>query len=157
MFESLFRFLFKYPPLFFEQGDFVFGVSRPMMVAIAVAGLVGGLRTAQLSQRREEPRPRPRRSSSRSAGGPRGDLVFCLLRPALILKAAVPQQNFLGVLVDDSRSMQIADSRRPAAQRVRRRQARGRSPAAERALEEVRPALLPVLLDRRSAASRQPT
>ena len=42
MLESLFRFLFKYPPLFFEQGDFVFGVSRPMMVAIAVAALAGG-------------------------------------------------------------------------------------------------------------------
>ena len=36
-------------------------------------------------------------------------IAFCLLRPALILKAAVPQQNFLGVLVDDSRSLQIAD------------------------------------------------
>jgi uncharacterized membrane protein len=36
-------------------------------------------------------------------------VVFCLLRPALILKAAVPQQNFLGVLIDDSRSLQIAD------------------------------------------------
>src|SRR5581483_7485971 len=36
-------------------------------------------------------------------------LVFCLLRPALVLKAAVPQQNFLGVLIDDSRSLQIAD------------------------------------------------
>ena len=36
-------------------------------------------------------------------------VLFCLARPALVLKAAVPQQNFLGVLVDDSRSMQIAD------------------------------------------------
>src|SRR6185295_15025762 len=36
-------------------------------------------------------------------------LLFCLFRPALVLKAAVPQQNFLGVLVDDSRSMSIAD------------------------------------------------
>ena len=36
-------------------------------------------------------------------------LVFCLFRPTLVLKAAVPQQNFLGVLVDDSRSMSIAD------------------------------------------------
>ncbi len=30
-------------------------------------------------------------------------------RPTLVLKAAVPQQNFLGVLLDDSRSMAIAD------------------------------------------------
>jgi uncharacterized membrane protein len=36
-------------------------------------------------------------------------LLVCLLRPMLILKAAVPQQNFLGVVVDDSRSMAIAD------------------------------------------------
>src|SRR5207302_2958824 len=37
-------------------------------------------------------------------------LLLCLFRPTLVLKAAVPQQNFLGVLVDDSRSMSIADS-----------------------------------------------
>ena len=36
-------------------------------------------------------------------------LVFCLVRPTLVLRAAVPQQNFLGVLIDDSRSMKIAD------------------------------------------------
>src|SRR5262249_2487950 len=30
-------------------------------------------------------------------------------RPLLVLKAAVPQQNFLGVIIDDSRSMTIAD------------------------------------------------
>jgi len=36
-------------------------------------------------------------------------VLFCLARPAIVLKAAVPQQNFLGVLVDDSRSMQISD------------------------------------------------
>ena len=35
-------------------------------------------------------------------------LALCLLRPSLILKAAVPQQNFLGILIDDSRSMTIA-------------------------------------------------
>src|SRR5262249_12721356 len=36
-------------------------------------------------------------------------LLVCLFRPTLVLKAAVPQQNFLGVLIDDSRSMAIAD------------------------------------------------
>ena len=36
-------------------------------------------------------------------------LAFCLLRPVLVLSSVVPQQNFLGVLIDDSRSMQIAD------------------------------------------------
>ena len=36
-------------------------------------------------------------------------VLFALLRPMLLLKRAVPQQNFVGVLVDDSRSMKIAD------------------------------------------------
>ena len=46
-------------------------------------------------------------------------MLFCLFRPVLVVKAAVPQQNFLGVLIDDSRSMQIADWNGAAARRVR--------------------------------------
>src|SRR5258705_9009516 len=36
-------------------------------------------------------------------------MLVCLFRPLLVIKAAVLQQNFLGVLLDDSKSMQIAD------------------------------------------------
>jgi hypothetical protein len=36
-------------------------------------------------------------------------VLFCLFRPTLIVRAAVPQQNVLAVLLDDSRSMQIPD------------------------------------------------
>ena len=36
-------------------------------------------------------------------------LVWCLVPAVLLLSAAVPQRNFVGVLIDDSRSMQIAD------------------------------------------------
>jgi uncharacterized membrane protein len=36
-------------------------------------------------------------------------VLFGLLRPMLLLKVAVPQQNFVGILLDDSRSMQVAD------------------------------------------------
>ena len=35
--------------------------------------------------------------------------MVCLFRPMLLLSAAVPQRNYVGVLVDDSRSMRIAD------------------------------------------------
>jgi uncharacterized membrane protein len=37
-------------------------------------------------------------------------ILVCLLRPTLILRASVPQQNFVAVLVDDSRSMSVADT-----------------------------------------------
>ncbi len=108
MFESLFRFLFKYPPLFFQQGDFVVGASRAMLVAIAAAALAGGY--ALLSYRSvAKSRSRDRAIFIALRLAVLAVIVFCLLRPALILKAAVPQQNFLGVLVDDSRSLQIAD------------------------------------------------
>ncbi|MEA3247984.1 MAG: hypothetical protein U9Q74_17690, partial [Gemmatimonadota bacterium] len=36
-------------------------------------------------------------------------LVACLFRPMLLLSEAVPRRNFVGVLLDDSRSMRIAD------------------------------------------------
>ena len=150
MFESLFRFLFKYPPLFFEQGDFVFGVSRPMLLAIAAAGLVGGYALLSYRGVREEPAA----ATASCFVGLRlailAVMVFCLLRPALILKAAVPQQNFLGVL--RRRFAQPADCRRrrPPRSAFVSDNARRRSPAAQRAVEEVRPPLLPVLLDRRS-------
>ena len=108
MFESIFRFLFKYPPLFFQQGDFVLGVSRTMLLGIAAIGVVGAF--ALLSYRnvlRTRGRDRIVLMALRLAV--LALVLFCLLRPALVLKAAVPQQNFLGVLVDDSRSLQIAD------------------------------------------------
>ena len=36
-----------------------------------------------------------------------GIILFCIFRPVLIVKAAVTQQNVVGVLIDDSRSMQL--------------------------------------------------
>src|SRR5687768_1134466 len=36
-------------------------------------------------------------------------VLFCLFRPTLIVRAAIPQQNVVAVLLDDSRSMQIPD------------------------------------------------
>lgn len=106
---GLFRFFFKYPALTFEQGEFTFAASRSttiglaILAAVAVAALVTyrGIRSEKPSHERFV------------LIGLRLALIAliltCLLRPSLILKAAVPQQNFLGVLIDDSRSMTIAD------------------------------------------------
>jgi len=32
--EKLFRFLFKYPPLMFQQGDFSWGLSRAVLLVV---------------------------------------------------------------------------------------------------------------------------
>jgi len=119
--DAVFRFFFKYPLLVFEQGDFVLGLSRSTTFVLLVAAALAA--AALITYR------------SIAADGPVRDkvvlvlvrlsfvavLLFCLARPTLVLKAAVPQQNFLGVLVDDSRSMMIADDEgQPRSQFVQR-------------------------------------
>src|SRR5690606_25574642 len=37
-----------------------------------------------------------------------GVLTFCLLQPTLVLSSAVEQRNFVGIVIDDSRSMALA-------------------------------------------------
>jgi uncharacterized membrane protein len=105
----LFRFLFKYPRVVFEQGDFSFAIARSTTLEIGVAA---ALAVAALATYRAVAGEDSRRDRVALLGlrlGAIAALIFCLARPLLILKAAVPQQNFLGILLDDSRSMTIAD------------------------------------------------
>jgi uncharacterized membrane protein len=107
--EKVFRFLFKYPPLMFQQGEFAWGLSRPVLLAVAAAAAVAVLALLTYRGVSATDRARDRVVLVGLRLAALAVLLFCLFRPALILKAAVPQQNFLGVLVDDSRSMSIAD------------------------------------------------
>lgn len=108
MFGSVFHFLFKYDRLVFEQGRFVFGATRSMWLTAAIAAVAAVYAVVSYWQ------------VARTGGRPRlwllalrcallGVALFAVLRPMLLLKVAVPQQNFVGILIDDSRSMQIAD------------------------------------------------
>jgi uncharacterized membrane protein len=110
VFDSIFRFLFKYPPVVFQQGDLAFGVSRPLLLAILIAA---GVAVAALLTYRNTGGDQPMRARIVPMALRIGVLlllVICLFRPTLILRASVPQQNFVAVLVDDSRSMTIADT-----------------------------------------------
>ena len=120
MFQSLFQLLFEYRPVVFQQGDFRFQPPAGVYVAAAVAAVVVA---ASIVSYRGLP-SRLRVIDRLALGALRlaalALLLFCLFRPVLVVKAAVPQQNVLGVLVDDSRSMQIADWRgQPRADFVR--------------------------------------
>ena len=109
MLEKLFRFLFKYPPLMFRQGDFSWGLSRPVLLVVAAVTAAAVLALLTYRGVAAADRTRDRVVLVALRIGALAVLLFCLFRPSLVLKAAVPQQNFLGVLVDDSRSMSIAD------------------------------------------------
>jgi len=107
--DAIFRLLFNYRPVVFQQGDFRFVPTTGSYVAVVLVAAAIAITVVTY-----------RRTRSQGAAHHRAVLVgirlvtlmlvlFCLFRPVLVVKAAVPQQNFLGVLVDDSRSMQIAD------------------------------------------------
>src|SRR6186997_27639 len=106
----LFQFFFKYPAFVFDQGDFRFSVSRSVAWGLIAAAVVAiGVLITYRRVPREGDSTRDRVALIAFRVGLVAVLLFCLLRPLLVLRAAVPQQNFLGVLIDDSRSMTIAD------------------------------------------------
>ena len=108
MFESLFQLLFEYRPVVFSQGELRFAAWGGSYVALLVAGVavVAAVATYR-SGARVKPRDRFVLAAIRVALI--ALVAVCLFRPVLVVKAAVAQQNFIGVLLDDSRSMQIAD------------------------------------------------
>src|SRR5215212_5985212 len=107
--EGIFQFLFKYRPTEFAKGSFAFGVSPSVIILLLAAAAIGV--PAVLSyvgvRGRSTRRDRWVLGSLRVAA--LVVLIACLFRPMLLLSAAVPQRNYVGVLIDDSRSMRIAD------------------------------------------------
>ena len=109
MLDAIFRLFFNYRPVVFQQGEFRLLPTTGSYVAAAVvvAAIVITILTYRSARARSDARHRAVLTAIRVAM--LALVLFCLFRPVLVVKAAVPQQNFLGVLVDDSRSMQIAD------------------------------------------------
>jgi uncharacterized membrane protein len=108
--ERLFGLAFKFRPVIFAQGELGFSPPWPSMFAV-LAALVAAAAAVWVYSRRATPGTTPRARlillGVRLAAI--AVFLFCLLRPVLVLRAVEPQRNFLAVLVDDSRSMTIAD------------------------------------------------
>ncbi len=107
--ESLFEFLFKYRPLIFQKGHFTLAASWPLYllgVLILVAAVPIVLRYRSI---RGKSRVVDRILLTALRVSALALVLFCLLQPALVLSTVVPQRSFVGVLLDDSKSMQIAD------------------------------------------------
>ncbi len=109
MFESVFQALFTYRPVVFQQGDFRFNISTGSLVAAALVAAVMIVAIVTYRSVRGKGRLRDRVVLTGLRMGALALVLFCLLRPTLIVRAAVPQQNVVAVLLDDSRSMQIPD------------------------------------------------
>ncbi len=107
--ESLREFLFKYPSRVFEQGVFVWqGAGWARVVVPVVAVLIGLAAWSYFRAGRAKVLDRVVLTCLRAAAI--GLLGVCLLRPALLVSISAPQQNVLGILLDDSKSMLIRDA-----------------------------------------------
>ena len=109
MFLSAFEWLLGSPPVAFERGQIELLI--PWGVFWIVAAVAGALVFALLGYRRLGRRlgKRGRLLLVAARCAAIALVLLCLLRPQLVLSLVVPQENVVGVL-DDSRSMQIADA-----------------------------------------------
>jgi uncharacterized membrane protein len=100
--------LFKYRPVVFERGDFTLAAPWPILIVVVVTALGLALAWAY-SRARGKSTPRDRIVLTVVRAAILGIAGFALLRPSLLLSTAVPMQNAVAILIDDSRSMRIAD------------------------------------------------
>ena len=130
MLEKLFQALFSYRPVVFQQGDFRFDVTTASFVAAGIAAVIMAAALITYRSVGVNGRTRDRVVLTVLRMAALALVVFCLFRPTLIVKAAIPQQNVVAVLLDDSRSMQIADwtDNQPRAEFLRQQLAADSSP-----------------------------
>jgi uncharacterized membrane protein len=108
-FESLFAALFKYRPAVFEKGELAIGAPASIWLIVGAGLLIAvpAVLSYARAQGKGDRRDRIVLAALRAAA--LALLLVCLLRPRLLVSAAVPQRNYVGILLDDSRSMRVAD------------------------------------------------
>src|SRR3954471_10949791 len=107
--EAVFAFFFKYRPEVYSKGDLVFGAPSSVIVLLVAGLLIGGPAVMTYAGVRGKSTRRDRWLLSGLRVAALVVLVVCLFRPMLLLSDAIPQRNFVAVLLDDSKSMTIAD------------------------------------------------
>jgi uncharacterized membrane protein len=105
----VFELLFKYSSYVFDQGNFVFAAGWPariaalLLAAVAIPVVLGYFGVRGKSGKVD------RGILVALRLGILAVMVVLLLQPSLVVETAVPQENFVGVVIDDSRSMRITD------------------------------------------------
>ena len=108
-FEGIFEFLFKYRPTEFAKASFAFGAPLSVALLILLVAAIGVPAVMSYAGVRGKSTRRDRFVLGALRVCTLVVLIACLFRPMLLISAAVPQRNYVGVLIDDSRSMRIAD------------------------------------------------
>lgn len=110
MLDTVFRALFTYRPVVFTQGEFRFDIGPATWVGAAL--VLVAMAAAVVTYRRlrvRDGRVRDRVVLTTLRVLTLLLLLLCLMRPTLVVRAAMDQRNVVAVLLDDSASMRIAD------------------------------------------------
>ena len=107
--DTVFEFLFKYRLLLFQEGDFTFASSWSALLILGGVAVITMPAVFTYGAARGDSRRLDRGVMATLRLGLVAILVFILFQPTLILTSVVPQRNFVGILIDDSESMRIAD------------------------------------------------
>jgi uncharacterized membrane protein len=107
--EQVVSFLFKYRAAVFSKGRLVFGARPAILLALLIVVAVGALIYFAYYRGPKE----------RATGGKWlltslrvlliTVILFCLMRPAIVVPSVLPQSTFVAILMDDTASMKIAD------------------------------------------------
>lgn len=107
--DALVEFLFKYRPIVWENGHLALGASWPLKIMAIVLGLAALAVIVTYARVRVRGTQVDRRLLIAMRTSIVVVLALMLMRPILVVSAAVGRRNVVGVVVDDSRSMQIKD------------------------------------------------
>ncbi len=108
--SGVFEFLFKFQPALFREGDFAFLSPWPLAALGAGAAALATLAVLSYVKARGASGRGDRWTLGALRGATLALLFLIAMQPGLVLTSVVPERNFLAVLVDDSRSMTIADA-----------------------------------------------
>jgi uncharacterized membrane protein len=105
--EQFVRFLFKYSASLLSKGQFGFTLKPSLWLVIPIAAVVGLLLYFLYNARAAQLTPGWRVVLVALRCGLVAVILFCLMRPVVVIPSIIPQSSYVVVLVDDSASMKL--------------------------------------------------
>ena len=119
--DAVVEFLLKYRPAAFARGTLAYDPVAPVWLMLAMAALAAAMALWGVARSGRSVTPLARLTLASLRLGALALLAWGLCRPVLVVAESLKQRNVVAVLVDDSRSMRIADvDGLPRADQVRR-------------------------------------
>jgi uncharacterized membrane protein len=107
--DNLFQFFFKYKPSLFAKGQITLASRPSVLILILLTLLAGGLIYFLYFRGAFKLDSWPRIGLAALRVALIGLLALLLMRPSLVVSSVIPKANYVAILGDDSRSMQLND------------------------------------------------